>query len=616
MLLESIWARLLKAHTIFSPVDFSGAGRAFNSLKRCEKLIDSIEDKNSLTAHRIKAMIFKLKAWFYMFTSRFDLGLESAKKNLSFTKETGNKMDIARSYGLLANAYWRLGVLGTGLEHAIHYLDIVKELDNPDQTSRSSLLVGNIYSDKGDFNQALHFLNQSLSVKEIGNILKYQVLESLAEVYYRKNDLNKAVEYLNQARKIAQEENYDILLVRCLNPLGLFYYLKGEHDQAIDILELSIEISKRVNFSTLASFFTLFLVYLAKGSREQAQKYLKLLEIPPNNISNIFYERIFKLAKGLMLKTSGRTRIRAEAELLLKECIGSADEPQLQFQSGVTSDLKMFGLVNLCDLYLEDLSLSNDLEVLEDIEPLIKQMIQFADEKHSVIYLAETKLLQAKLALIQLNTTEAAKLLAEAEHIAETHEFDLLAVKISTEHDVLLTQLDVWDDFKEKNAPVSERVKLASFDGVIDRLQRKHSAELPELVDEESTLLLIISEGGVLIFSHSFTDEWERDDELFSSFLTAFSSFSDEFFSEGLDRVKFGKYTVLMGNVGSFSICYLFKGQTYSAKKKLTQFTEGIRNTAAIWQVLQKFFKTSQVLTLKDIPPLESLISEVFMSKA
>ena len=181
--------------------------------------------------------------------------------------------------------------------------------------------------------------------------------------------------------------------------------------------------------------------------------------------------------------------------------------------------------------------------------------------------------------------------------------------------DILLTQLDVWNDFKEKDASVSERVKLASLDGNIERLQRKRRIESVELVEEESTILLIIGEGGTLIFSYPFTDEWERDEELFSNFLSAFTSFSDEFFSEELDRVKFGQYTVLMASVGSYSVCYLYKGQTYPAKQKLTKFTDSLRSKTDIWQLLNRFYQTSQVLELKDSPSLESLIEDIFIKK-
>ena len=122
-------------------------------------------------------------------------------------------------------------------------------------------------------------------------------------------------------------------------------------------------------------------------------------------------------------------------------------------------------------------------------------------------------------------------------------------------------------------------------------------------------------EGGVLIFSYPFTDEWKRDSELFGSFLSAFTSFSDEYFSEGLDRAKFGQYTVLMKPLETFSVCYLFKGQSYPAKQKLLQFTENIQNTEPVMKTLKKFYKTSQMLELKDFPFLEAFITDIFIGK-
>ena len=63
-------------------------------------------------------------------------------------------------------------------------------------------------------------------------------------------------------------------------------------------------------------------------------------------------------------------------------------------------------------------------------------------------------------------------------------------------------------------------------------------------------------------------------------------------------------------------MCYLFKGQTYPAKQKLTNFIEEMQNNSIIWQTLDKFYKTSQVLEINDIPQLKSVVTEVFMSKS
>ncbi|MHA2181423.1 MAG: hypothetical protein ACXAAH_08375, partial [Promethearchaeota archaeon] len=136
-----------------------------------------------------------------------------------------------------------------------------------------------------------------------------------------------------------------------------------------------------------------------------------------------------------------------------------------------------------------------------------------------------------------------------------------------------------------------------------------------EVVKEQPVLLLILIEGGILLLSYPFTDEWRSNDELFGGFLTAFMSFSNEFFADGLERAKFGEYTVLMETFSKYSICYLYKGQTYPAKKKLSYFIERIQNAPSIMKTLDKFYETSQVIELKDFPFLEGFITEIFTSR-
>jgi hypothetical protein len=213
-----------------------------------------------------------------------------------------------------------------------------------------------------------------------------------------------------------------------------------------------------------------------------------------------------------------------------------------------------------------------------------------------------------------MNTEEAKKLMTQAQRIADLPGLNLLAWGISSEYDKLLEQLDVWDRLKKEGAPLAELVKLASTSGVLERIQGKRAVELVEPVDEQSTVLLILSKGGVLIFSYPFSNEWNFDEDIFSSFLSAFASFSTDFFSKGLDRVKFGDEMMLMESIGSFSFCYLFKGQTYLAKQKLTKFTEEVQKNSTLWQSLQQHYQTSQILELKDTPQLESLITETFIT--
>ncbi len=234
-----------------------------------------------------------------------------------------------------------------------------------------------------------------------------------------------------------------------------------------------------------------------------------------------------------------------------------------------------------------------------------------AEKQNSISWLVEGKLLQAKLALIEMKIESAKKLLTEAQQIAELRGLTLLAQKISSEHDILLEKLDEWDRLKKNGASMAERIELASFDGVLDRLQGRKALQPPELVDEEPILLLIMDSSGVPYFNHSFVSEWDVEG-IFSSFISAFNTFSSELFSKSIDRTRIGENVILLNPIESFLACYVIKGQLYPALQKLTRFTESVRKNSEIWQALNKSVKTSEMLELDNPPSLKTVINEIF----
>ncbi len=86
-------------------------------------------------------------------------------------------------------------------------------------------------------------------------------------------------------------------------------------------------------------------------------------------------------------------------------------------------------------------------------------------------------------------------------------------------------------------------------------------------------------------------------------------------FSEGLDRAFFGEHTLLMNSFAPFLMCYIYKGQSYSAQKRLKSFVEELKRKKDVWETFEKFYRTSRKIQLKDIPSLEPLIKEIFIEK-
>ncbi|MHA2130052.1 MAG: tetratricopeptide repeat protein [Promethearchaeota archaeon] len=573
-----------------------------------EQLIDTYSGKSGSVLPRQRANILYTKSWiFYHSGEDFDHTLEIALQCLAIREKLGEKLDISYSLFQIGSILLSTGDLNKALDYFKKSVTLRSELNFRRGIAQSLTNLGACYFNRGELEEAIKSCKQALSFKEINTRDISRNLNNLGQVDLTKGELNKALKYIKQGISLAEEEKDWFWLAWHHHNMGWFYTLKGDSNRSIEYMESSLELAKKGKNLDLfpVVFFVLIFIEIDRNSRKQAQDYLKQFEELVDLSRSKMSTQRYLMAKSRMLSTSGRRRDSAEAEMLLKKIID--DEI-------VSPSNYIYSLSVLCFLLIEELSMYNNSIVLDEINPLIKQLIDFAEKQHSYFWLADAKLLQAKVKLIQLDIGGAKQLLVEAQRIAELHDIQQLAIWISREHDSLLEQINLWNNLKKRKAPMSERIKLASIDEVIDRLEGKRVIEPPELTQEEPVLLLIITEGGVPVFSKSFTEEWSYDNGKISNFLTAFNTFSEDVFSKGLDRANFGEYILVIDSVDDFSLCYLFKGQSYVAKQKLIQFAHHMQNTKSIWRAFEDFHTTRQAIILTENPSLESLITEIFMS--
>lgn len=596
---------VIKAYIVF----YGKIDQALEYISEAERLINSISKDSSSEFSKQKADVLFIKSIVCHYATEHSKSIELSQEWLALQEDLKQKLDIALIYCQIGDIYIFKSEPDKALDYARKSLAIHEELNNQIGIGASLTLIGLCHYMKGDFDKALKTSRQGLNIDEIGIVTKLSILHLLGAIYKEMGELNRTLRYYNRAVKLAEKEGYTNEVLGNLMGIGATYRMKGDFDKAIEYLQQSMALSEKFNsvYGMSSSLFYLILTNLDKNSLKQAQLYLARLEQYSNQYESKVFSQVHSIAKALVLKQSSRMRNRTEAELLLKQIIGEGIS---------TPQLNLLALVNLCEIFLEELSFTNNTEVLDELNPLIAQISKIAEKKNAYLWLAEIKLLQAKLALIQMKIKEAEQLITQSQQIAELHGLNLLAIRISVEHDILLEQLSTWNNLEKKNAPMSERIKLASFKGVIDRMQGKRAIEPPKLTHEMPVLLLIIGEGGFPLFSNPFTKDWSFEDDLISGFLAAFNSFSGELFAKRLDRAKFGEYTLLMQSVNSYSICYLFKGQTYLANQKLTKFVESVQNSDFIWETMNKFYKANRVIELKDHPSFGSLIDEIFIRKA
>ncbi|MHA2130844.1 MAG: tetratricopeptide repeat protein [Promethearchaeota archaeon] len=449
-------------------------------------------------------------------------------------------------------------------------------------------------------------------------------LHILGMSYEHKGELDLALDSHKRSLNLFQNMIKNPLAMGVsYNSIGVIYFQKGALDQAIQNFKKSLKIMERGTdgnsiFWSGKSYTSLIHAILYKTGPKEAQECLDhfLQYLGKKNLS-IFGEKrsdwtrnpknfhLYRLSKARLLASSSRVRDRAETENIAREILDEDPETGTYIAT----------LQFLCWLYFQELKTSNNLEILNDIQPLIDKLIEESERINTASLRAQTYLLNGKLSLLRLNMGDARRYLTEAQQIADSHGLQRLANSISHEHDKLLDQLDGLENYKKKKMTLSERMDLASFDDTMDLIQRKREIRAPNLIEEEPVLLLIIGGGGILLFSYPFSEEVKVEDELFGGFLSAITTFSDEAFSQGLDRAKFGQYTVLMKNIDDYSFCYVLKGQTYLAQKKLNICTETFQKDSSMMQTLDKFNQTSQVIEFKDFPFLKGFIEGIFTNK-
>ncbi|MFX0106237.1 MAG: tetratricopeptide repeat protein [Candidatus Hodarchaeota archaeon] len=477
-----------------------------------------------------------------------------------------------------------------------------------------AFMKGYIFYWEQNFDKAIEQHKRSLDILENYDIVRSGLipinLHILGLSYAAKGELDLSLEAHKKSLDLFKGSTMGIDMARGVtyNSIGDIYFQKGVLDQAIRSFEKSLKLMEQHTYPNSIwwsgySFDSLIKVFLFKDSFEEAQEYLNRFDqyLDKHKIPKNFWW--YRLSLARVLGSHSRVRDRAKAEKIAKEFL-----EDLAFGAYFYTNTLIF----LCELYFQELKASNDLEILEDIQPLVDKLIKESERSNSFSLRAHALLLKGNISLLRLNMGDARRYLTEAQQIADSHNLQLLARDISYQHDRLLEQLEGLESYKKKKLTMSERIDLASLDDTLDLMQGRRAVNAPNLIDEEPVLLLILAGGGFLLFSYPFSDEVKVEDELFGGFLSAITSFSDEALSEGLDRAKFGQYMVLMRNIKDFSFCYLFKGQSYVAQKKLFNFIENFQKNTSMMQTLKKFNQTSQVMELKDFPFLEGFIKGIF----
>ncbi|MFX1572677.1 MAG: tetratricopeptide repeat protein [Promethearchaeota archaeon] len=299
-----------------------------------------------------------------------------------------------------------------------------------------------------------------------------------------------------RALELAKDSDDKDLIITCLLNMAEDHQALGDYDKAINYAKRAIEI--RYPPLLLASYGQLIEILLSKGDVANAKFYFQhMREEKDISKKNNF---LYQYYEALILKTSLRARDRIKAEEIFKQIV--KEKESFEFVAKA--------LINICDLLLIELRITNDSDLINEINSYITMLLNFAEQHQTFFnyyFAAETYLLQGKLNLLTFNIKNAKRFLTQAQQIAERYGTTKLATKITKESDDLAKNEDLWKKLKEEGATMADRVALARLHEQIEGMIRNPTITTVYIKDEEvaiteETKICLVCRGKVMKFSY------------------------------------------------------------------------------------------------------------------
>jgi tetratricopeptide (TPR) repeat protein len=439
------------------------------------------------------------------YRGELDLALECHQRSHALRERLGDRKGVADCFNNLGLVHWSRGDYNMALECYRQSLEIAEELGYRRNVATLLTNMGNIYAGTGDLDQALIHQNRSLAInQELGHRQQvYNSLINLGVVHQFKGELVQAEERYRQALGIAEELGVKRGIALAFNNLGNVHQIRGDLQRALERFETSLALYRELEDpeqiallltnigeiqrlgghleralesygKSLAIYeefghelmiamvlFELVWIALEQGDHDLAEEYLGRLQAIDAGTDNRTISQRSRVARALALKAKERARDRLKAADILEQVVE---------EEVANHALTVSAMIQLCDLRLYELKLTGEEELFGEIKDLTRRLGEIAAEQSSHSLLAETYLLQSKLALIELDMGRARTLLSEAQAIAEEKGLSTLARAVARARDRLEGQVQMWEMIIQRKPSRREMIDLTQLDELLGQM--------------------------------------------------------------------------------------------------------------------------------------------------
>ncbi|TFH29946.1 MAG: tetratricopeptide repeat protein [Promethearchaeota archaeon] len=507
--------------------------------------------------------------------------------------------------------YWHLGQLDTALARISSCCELWKQWGSTFEIANALSLAGMINCEKGHYLKGMELLKEALGLQnELGNQYYISKLyNNIGWMFRLQGDFSSALRYLNRSVRIVEKIAPEVSLRISLANIGAIYRQMGKFEDADRYLLRALTLGRKVGNAVEIAIFLYYLINLRleQNQLQEAKILIDELQFLGEKTGNEKIQQRFQLSTALYLKKNLRVKNVYLAQKIFRDIANEAI---------IKHELTVEALINLCDLLIFELQISNEEESLLELTQTMNRLLVIAKEMHSYYLWAEIHFFKAKLSLISFDIQLAREYLVKAQTLAEEQGLSQLAIKISNAHDTILEQEQTWENFKENPPDFDERVQMANMDDNLSRIKRQGIVESEEVTPVNPVMITILNETGPTIYTYQFTHDLEVNDQLLGGILAAFDSFSSEIFAGVLERAKFGDFSILVKKMSPFIISYIYRGRSYGAQRQFHELINILETNSQIWQFLTDAISHGNLLSSNRIPELNRQIQIIFDPKS
>ncbi|MHA1532064.1 MAG: tetratricopeptide repeat protein [Candidatus Heimdallarchaeota archaeon] len=386
----------------------------------------------------------------YLSIGKFNLALEYNDLTIEYSKKIGGNPDFAIFYKSFI--YWYSGEIEKSVELM---KGVLPSLENETTLSgRAFVLAGKAVVEwvEGDLDKTIEYVTEAINLmKKRDDVYRTNLISILlARVFFDKGEFDKALEVCFSILDTYKDNKKPVNNPSVFYEMGKVYHVKGDYNLALEYVQKALKLWKRINtiLWLARSLFTLLQISIDKNDKVLYTKYLEELEAFVKDNPTSFLEEMYQTAQALVLKASSRPRDWTKAADILVEVVK---------EKFTKHGFVVIALINLCELLMNEFSMSGDAQVLEELELYIDELSELAQMQNVHHLRLEANNLQimmhwlkAQKSMVELDFQKAKTLLNSTRKIADDEGMYRLSEKLVQQQEKLLKQMSQWDDFIRK----------------------------------------------------------------------------------------------------------------------------------------------------------------------